>query len=101
MLLLGESITADEAFRWGLVEKVVESECLDDAVEEWVCQLEKNGPLAVRRQKALMRTWENVSLDEAIQAGVAAFGESFEGGEGEVTEPARMLGAFFKGKAKI
>ena len=99
--MLGENISADEALRWGLVEKVVEPEALDDAVEEWVCQLEKNGPLAVRRQKALMRTWENVSLDEAIQAGVKTFGESFERKEGEVSEPTRMLGAFFKNKSKI
>jgi enoyl-CoA hydratase/carnithine racemase len=99
--MLGENISADEALRWGLVEKVVEPEDLDDAVEEWVCQLEKNGPLAVRKQKALMRTWENVSLDQAIEAGVTAFEESFVAKEGEVTEPARMLGAFFKDKAKI
>lgn len=44
-----------------------------------MCQLEKNGPLTVRKQKALMQTWEDVSLDQAIQAGVAVFEESFEG----------------------
>lgn len=99
--MLGENIDAEEALRWGLVEKVVEPEALDDAVEEWVCQLERNGPRAVRKQKALMRTWENVSLDEAIQAGVTAFEESFVTERGEVTEPARMLGAFFKDKSKI
>ncbi|KAJ5929046.1 hypothetical protein N7454_006894 [Penicillium verhagenii] len=94
LLLLGENIDAAEAFRWGLVEK------LDEAVEGWVCSLEKNGPLAVRRQKALMRTWENVSMDRAIQAGVAAFSEAFVAGEGEVTEPARMMEAFFQAKHK-
>lgn len=98
--MLGENISAEEALRWGLVEKVVEPEALDDAVEEWVCQLEKNGPRAVRRQKALMRTWEDVSLEEAIRAGVTAFEESFVADGGEVSEPARMLGAFFKGKEK-
>ncbi|OOQ88290.1 enoyl-CoA hydratase/isomerase family protein [Penicillium brasilianum] len=96
LLMLGENITADEALKWGLVEKVVEPEALDDAVEEWVSQLEKNGPLAVRRQKALIRTWENSSLERAIQAGVTAFEESFVSKEGEITESARMLGAFLK-----
>jgi enoyl-CoA hydratase/carnithine racemase len=43
VLILGENISAEDALRWGLVEKVVEPEVLDDAVEEWVCQLEKNG----------------------------------------------------------
>lgn len=96
MLLFGENIGAEEALRWGLVEKVVETDDLDEAVEDWLSQLEKNGPLAVRRQKALMRRWENLSTDEAIQAGVAAFEESFVAEKGEVTEPKRMLGAFFK-----
>ncbi|KAJ5085967.1 hypothetical protein N7532_010738 [Penicillium argentinense] len=100
LLMLGENISADEAFHWGLVEKLVEQDMLDEAVESWLGQLEKNGPIAVRRQKALMRTWENVSMEQAIQAGVAAFGECFDAKEGEVTEPARMMGAFFQDKAK-
>lgn len=36
LLLLGETISADEAFQWGLVEKVVEPDMLDRAVGEWV-----------------------------------------------------------------
>lgn len=100
LLLLGENIDADEAFRWGLVEKVVEQDALDEAVEGWLAQLEKNGPLAVRRQKALMRTWENVSLDQGIQEGVAAFEESFVATDDGTTEPARMMGAFFQTQAK-
>ncbi|KAJ5231759.1 uncharacterized protein N7469_006347 [Penicillium citrinum] len=82
------------------MEKIVEQGALDEAVEGWLSQLEKNGPSAVRKQKALMRTWENVSLDEAIQAGVAAFEESFMAKDGEVTEPARMLSAFFQKKSR-
>ncbi|CAI7627261.1 unnamed protein product [Penicillium manginii] len=100
LLLLGENIDADEAFRWGLVGKVVEQDALDEAVEGWLARLEKNGPLAVRRQKALMRTWENVSLEQGIQAGVAAFEESFVAADGGITEPARMMGAFFQGQVE-
>ncbi|CAL5872795.1 uncharacterized protein PFLUO_LOCUS7064 [Penicillium psychrofluorescens] len=104
LLMLGENISASDALRWGLVEKVVsdgETE-LDEAVEEWVQALEKNGPLAVRRQKALMRRWEALSgVDESVQAGVDAFGEAFEvkaeNGETE-TEPGRMMGEFFRRK---
>lgn len=96
--MLGENIDALEAFRWGLVEKVVEPEELDEAVETWLSQLDKNGPLAVRRQKLLMRTWENVSMHRAIVAGVSAFREAFVAEEGETTEPARMMGAFFQAK---
>lgn len=98
MLLFGENIGAEEALRWGLVEKVVESEELDDAVEGWICQLEKNGPLAVRRQKALMRKWENLTMDQAIRAGVDAFEGSFVAEKGDVSEPKRMLAGFLKGR---
>ncbi|KAJ6044992.1 uncharacterized protein N7446_003193 [Penicillium canescens] len=104
LLLLGETISADEALKWGLVEKVVEDGELDDAVEEWVGLLEKNGPLAVRRQKALISKWEELSLEQGIIAGVEAFGEAFEverdgngieNGDGG-TEPGRMIGEFFR-----
>lgn len=100
LLMLGENIDAEEALRWGLVEKVVEAEELDDAVEGWLGLLDGNGPLAVRRQKALMRIWENESLDRAIRAGVDAFGESFVADAQGETEPKRMMGAFFKEKGK-
>ena len=95
MLLFGENIGAEEALRWGLVEKVVESEALDEAVDAWIGQLEKNGPLAVRRQKALMRRWEDLGMEKATRAGVDVFGESFVG---EESEAGRMLGAFVKGR---
>lgn len=78
----------------------MEQDALDEAVEGWVSQLEKNGPLAVRKQKALMRTWENVSLDQGIQAGITAFEESFVPTSDGITEPARMMGAFFQGQEK-
>lgn len=98
LLLLGENINADEAFRWGLVERIVEPEALDEAVESWLSQLEKVGPLAVRKQKALMRTWEDVSLEQAIRAGVTAFEECFVPGVDGGTEPGRMMGGFLQGR---
>ncbi|KAJ5740581.1 hypothetical protein N7493_000453 [Penicillium malachiteum] len=98
LLMLGENIGAQEALSWGLVEKITKPEDLDEAVEIWLSQLEKNGPLAVTRQKALMRTWENVSMDEAIRAGITAFEEAFIAENGKKTEPSRMMEAFFLSK---
>lgn len=51
LLLLGGTISATEALSWGLVEKVVADEDLDGAVLEWVSEIGRNGPLAVRRQE--------------------------------------------------
>lgn len=108
LLLLGENIKADEALRWGLVEKVVEPEMLDEAVNEWVKCLEENGPAAVRSQKDLMRKWEQMGLDAGIEAGIEHFGRAFEPGsggyvkgkDGEQAEPVNMMGEFLKRQEK-
>lgn len=89
MLLLGESCSAREALQWGLVERVVSAGELDAAVERWIEALLRNGPQAVRRQKALMRRWERLPLDEAVQAGIDAFAASWDS-----DEPVRLLGAY-------
>ncbi|KAL1958327.1 hypothetical protein VTO42DRAFT_4644 [Malbranchea cinnamomea] len=102
LLLLGDTIKADEALRWGLVEKVVEPDVLDQAVMEWASSLEKCGPAAVRNQKALMRRWEELGVDGAIQASIDHFGQAFEepsqggGSGGSEPEPVRMMGEFLK-----
>ncbi|KAL2866999.1 ClpP/crotonase-like domain-containing protein [Aspergillus lucknowensis] len=83
LLMLGDNISSVEALQWGLIEKVVEADRLDHAVDEWVRLLERSGPLAVRRQKKLIQQWKRLGLDGGIEAGIPAFGESFEGdGEG-------------------
>ncbi|CAP93541.1 hypothetical protein E8E15_007147 [Penicillium rubens] len=98
LLLLGGMISASEALRWGLVERVVEDEELDLAVAEWTSEIGRNGPLAVRRQKALISRWEELSLAGGIEAGIEAFGECFDGDCG--TEPGRMIGEFFREKER-
>jgi len=89
LLLLGETIDADTALRWGLVERVVAPEALDREVETVLAALLSAGPRAVRLQKALMREWEAPAVDAAIAAGIAAFERAFE-----TDEPTRMLSAF-------
>ncbi|KAL4884811.1 ClpP/crotonase-like domain-containing protein [Aspergillus karnatakaensis] len=93
-LMLGDNIPAAEALQWGLVEKAVEPEHLDHAVDEWIQLLEKSGSCAVRQQKRLIRQWEQLGLDAGIQAGISVFGESFE----RNAEGPQMMSAFFKRK---
>jgi enoyl-CoA hydratase len=93
LLLLGETIDAEAALRWGLVERVVAPEALDRAVESIVASLLAAGAQAVRIQKRLMREWENLPADRAIAAGIDAFVGSFE-----TDEPQRMLAAFLARK---
>jgi len=93
LLMLGETIDAATALRWGLVERVVAPEALDAEVEKVVAALLAAGAQAVRRQKTLMQAWERLPTDEAIAAGVDAFTRAFES-----DEPQRMLSAFAKRK---
>jgi enoyl-CoA hydratase/carnithine racemase len=89
LLLLGETIGAAEAERWGLVEQVAAPEALDAAVENWVAHLCAAGPQAIRTQKALIRRWEDLPLGDAVAAGVPAFARSWD-----TEEPRRMMRAF-------
>jgi enoyl-CoA hydratase len=94
LLMLGETIDAATALRWGLVERVVAPEALDLELDAVLTSLLAGGALAVRRQKALMQAWERLPMDEAIAAGVDAFEATFTS-----DEPRRMLSAFVARKA--
>lgn len=89
LLLTGDSIDAQQALAWGLVESVLPLAQLDDAVEQLVQSILDSGPHAVRRQKALISEWESLSPEAAIQRGIAAFAAAYE-----TDEPRRMLGGF-------
>ena len=93
LLLTGETIDAETALRWGLVERVVGPEDLDREVEKIVDALLAAGPQAVRRQKKLMREWENLPMDGAIAAGIEALVRTFD-----TDEPNRLLNAFLNRK---
>jgi len=93
LMMLGETIDAETALRWGLVERVVPPEALDAEIERVVAALLSAGPKAVRQQKALMREWEKLPADAAIAAGIDAFVRAYE-----TDEPKRMMSAFVKRK---
>jgi len=81
LLLTAENIDAATADKWGMVEQVVPAAGLDAAVERCVASIVEGTPKAVRAQKRLMRRWERLPLDEAVQAGIDAFAESVADGE--------------------
>jgi enoyl-CoA hydratase len=85
LLLLGEMISAQEAFACGLLEKLVEDAQLDRALEEWLTMLVAAGPKVIRAQKALISQWEDASIGQAIEKGIEAFTRAYEGGEPEPT----------------
>ena len=96
LMYLGETLSAEEGLRWGLVEKVVEPGQLDEAVAQLIGGLEKCGPNSVRSQKVLMRRWEELGIEGAIQASIDHFGQAFEKPSEGDAEPVRMMGEFLR-----
>ena len=82
LLLTGDNISAAKAEARGLVEIVVPAANIDAAIEHCVNSIATEAtPLAMRAQKRLMRRWERLPLDEAVQAGIDAFAQSVAEGE--------------------
>lgn len=89
LVFTGRHIDAQEAAACHLVERVVRPEQLDAAVEDWVAAILSAGPNAIRAQKALIRDWERMSIDDAVQRGINAVAAA-HGTE----ETKRLMGAF-------
>ncbi len=67
IILMGESITAQDAYQMGLINKVVPQAELMNEVERWVNVLLERGPLALRAAKQAMLQGLNMTLDEGMQ----------------------------------
>jgi enoyl-CoA hydratase/carnithine racemase len=87
LLYTGDSIDAPTALAWGLVEKVVPAEQLDAAVDRWVESIVESGPRAIRLQKELVREWEAMPVNDAIEAGIRCMYQAYQS-----DEPVRMVG---------
>ena len=77
LLYRGDAIDARTAEDWGLMEKVVPAALLDGTIEECSKKLASNGATGMRLQKKLMQKRGNSSIEQAIEAGINAFAESY------------------------
>jgi len=95
LIYTGESISASEALSCGLVERVVPRAELDQAVERWTLAILEAGPRAIRLQKPLIREWERLPVDQAIQSGIDSFVAAYE-----TDEPRRLMERFLTRRRK-
>jgi enoyl-CoA hydratase len=89
LLLLGETLSAAEAEDWGFIQRRVPANELDSALDEWLTMLLAAGPRAIRLQKALIRSWEDLPICAAVQAGADAFVEAWR-----TDEPQQAMKSF-------
>lgn len=76
MILTGDMVDAETAYRLGLVTELVPHEALEEAVDDWCERILRCAPLATRASKqTVMRGLDEPSLAEAMQnqAGYPAF----------------------------
>jgi hypothetical protein len=75
--------------QWGFVHEVCEPDQLDRRIGHLAERLAGFGAAALAQQKRLMRSWQSLPPDAAIEATVPEFGLAFATGE-----PQRYMDAF-------
>jgi enoyl-CoA hydratase len=100
LLMTGDMINAEEAYRIGLANKVVEPESLLDAAKEIAGKIMKQAPLAVSYSKEAVNQGMNMDLDSACakEADVFALCFSSEDQKEGASAFLEKRKAAFKGK---
>lgn len=94
LTLLGETYPADDAARWGFLERLAEDNGIDGAVDAIISSILTGGPHAIRLQKDLIGHWETQPLQQAVMSGVDAFARAYD-----TEEPAHMMAHFMAMRA--
>jgi enoyl-CoA hydratase/carnithine racemase len=95
LVLTGDIFDARQMYEFGFLQRLVPAAELDSAVEKWIASILVSGPRAVRLQKKLLRDWERLPLEAAIDAGIRACVEARR-----TDEPKRMMEAFLQRRKK-
>jgi enoyl-CoA hydratase/carnithine racemase len=67
LLLLGEQISASEAERIGIVNRVVPAEEFDEAVRHWAGTLAAKSPVLMRLGKDALYRAQDMALEDALE----------------------------------
>jgi len=95
LVMTGETVDAQRALSWGLVEEVIPVETFDAQFDRRIDALLAGEPEAMRAQKRLCRLWEEAPLAESVRASIDEFEASYADGE-----PNRRVAAFRAARAK-
>ena len=78
LILTGEMISAEEALRLGLVQKVVPPENLLEEVMKMAVKIAANGSQSVIKAKEIIRKGREIPLSEGSRMESEAFGKLFD-----------------------
>jgi enoyl-CoA hydratase len=81
MLLTGDSVAAEQALDWGLINHVVPADKLEALTSRLVEKILACAPSAIRLQKELMVRWRNTDLASAVRFGINAFAQNYASGD--------------------
>ncbi len=76
LFLLGRTVDAVVAERWGLVSAVVDGDAVQDAGLAWAQELAANAPLSVRGNKRILRELLRAALDPDVERELIALREA-------------------------
>ena len=74
MVFRGEQIDGERAAEWGVVNRAVPDDELDDVLEEWVSDLVSGAPIALKLAKKVIDDGQDSSLETALEYESKAFG---------------------------
>ncbi len=77
LILSGRMISAEEALRIGLVDRVVPGEELRNRTREWAAELAEKSPMAILRAIQAVVSGGDLAQEEAMRLEAALFGLSF------------------------
>lgn len=95
MLLTGDAVSAVEINQFGFLNALVELSELKATAESFARRIAINHRVTIKQQKDLFETWQNTSLDTAIQDSMNQFALSFSTGV-----PQEKIAEFFAAKQK-
>ena len=95
LVMTGETIDAERALAWGLIEEVFPAESFDRQCDQRIDALLAGDPEAMRAQKRLCKLWEEAPLAESVRVSIDEFAAAYEKGE-----PNRRVAAFRDARRK-
>jgi len=78
LLFTGDTITAEQALAWGLVNRVVDAGSARDAARAMATAIAERGPLSNRLAKKLVDAAQDVALDAVLSMSTVAQQQIFD-----------------------